>query len=32
MEDLAMQDIHQRLLEQPGLSGAITMETAMRFV
>ena len=27
-----MQDIHQRLLEQPGLAGAIKMDTAMRFV
>jgi hypothetical protein len=32
MEDLTMQDIHQHLLEQPGLAGAIKMETAMRFV
>ena len=27
-----MHDIHQRLLEQPGLTKAIRMETAMRFV
>ena len=32
MEGLTMHNIHQRLLEQPGLSKAIRMETAMRFV
>jgi hypothetical protein len=32
MENLTMHNIHQCLLEQPGLTEAIKMETTMRFV